>query len=142
SHPQVDEILILMSPGHLDAVRSIVKGGGYAKVTAILEGGATRSETSMKALEHIGDPDALVLLHDAVRPLVSHRIIGECFDALTTHEAVDVAIPSADTIIEVDEHNTIKAVPPRASLRRGQTPQAFRVGTIAKAYELAMADPE
>lgn len=142
SHPQVDEVLILMSPGHLDPVREIVRTGGYDKVVGILEGGATRSETSLKALEAIGDPDALVLLHDAVRPLLSHRIIGECFTALAEHEAVDVAIPSADTIIEVDEHDVIRAIPPRASLRRGQTPQAFRVGTIARAYELAMADPD
>jgi len=141
-HPQVDEVLILMSPGHLDPVREIVRKGGYEKVTAILEGGETRSETSVKALDAIGDPEALVLLHDAVRPLVSHRIIGECFEALTRFEAVDVAIPSADTIIEVDERDTIRAIPPRAALRRGQTPQAFRVGTIARAYELAMADPD
>src|SRR5690606_10216783 len=93
-------------------------------------------------LDAIGDPDALVLLHDAVRPLLSHRIISECFDALTRHDAVDVAIPSADTIVEVDEHEVIQAIPPRAALRRGQTPQAFRVGTIARAYELAMADPD
>ena len=44
-----------------------------------------------------------VLFHDAVRPLVSPRIISECFAALDRYDAVDVAIPSADTIIEVDE---------------------------------------
>ena len=64
--------------------------------------------------------------HDAVRPLVSARIVSECFEALETYDAVDVAIPSADTIIEVDERNVIAAIPPRANLRRGQTPQAFR----------------
>lgn len=142
SHPQVDEVLILMSPGHLDPVREIVRKGGYDKVRGIMEGGATRSETSMKALEAIADPNALVLLHDAVRPLISHRIITECFAALEHHDAVDVAIPSADTIIEVDENDVIRAIPPRASLRRGQTPQAFRVGTISDAYEQAVADPD
>jgi 2-C-methyl-D-erythritol 4-phosphate cytidylyltransferase len=141
SHPQVDEVLILMSPGHLDAVRHIVRSGDYPKVTAILEGGETRSETSMKALDHIGDPSATVLLHDAVRPLISHRIISECFTALESYDAVDVAIPSADTIIEVDDKDEIRAVPPRAQLRRGQTPQAFRVGTIRRAYDEAMKDP-
>jgi 2-C-methyl-D-erythritol 4-phosphate cytidylyltransferase len=62
--------------------------------------------------------------------------------ALETYEAVDVAIPSADTIIEVADDNTIKEIPPRARLRRGQTPQCFRISTIRRAYELAMADPE
>ena len=52
----------------------------------------------------------------------------------STYDAVDVAIPSADTIIEVDEDNVIRDIPPRANLRRGQTPQAFRAGTIRAAY--------
>ncbi|MGL5811037.1 MAG: SDR family NAD(P)-dependent oxidoreductase, partial [Nocardioides sp.] len=83
-----------------------------------------------------------VLLHDAVRPLVTARIITECFDALETHTAVDVAIPSADTIIEVDDDNTITAVPPRSALRRGQTPQAFHLPVITRAYEKAAQDPD
>jgi 2-C-methyl-D-erythritol 4-phosphate cytidylyltransferase len=83
-----------------------------------------------------------VLFHDAVRPLVTPRIITECFEALDEYDAVDVAIPSADTIIEVDERNTIRAIPPRASLRRGQTPQAFRASVIRRAYEVAGADED
>src|SRR5690606_30401224 len=98
SHPQVDEVLLLLSPGHRDPVRGLVRKGGDEKVVGILEGGASRSETSVQALEAIGDRDALVLLHDAVRPSVSHRIIGDCFEALEKYDAVDVAIPSADTI--------------------------------------------
>ena len=82
SHPDVDEIVIMMSPGHLDAVRAIVSSGPYDKVTAVLEGGETRSETSLRAIRHVGDDDARILLHDAVRPLLSHRIIWECLAAL------------------------------------------------------------
>jgi ribitol-5-phosphate 2-dehydrogenase (NADP+) / D-ribitol-5-phosphate cytidylyltransferase len=141
AHPMVDDIKILMTPGHLDAVRAIVQSGGYSKVTDILEGGETRSETTMRALASLGDEDCFVLLHDAVRPLVTARIISECFEALQTYPAVDVAIPSADTIIEVGEENTIVGVPDRATLRRGQTPQAFRSAVIKRAYALAGADP-
>jgi 2-C-methyl-D-erythritol 4-phosphate cytidylyltransferase len=55
---------------------------------------------------------------------------------------VDVAIPSADTIIEVDQQdNTIRAIPQRASLRRGQTPQGFRASVLRAAYDLAGEDP-
>ena len=63
--------------------------------------------------------DCKVLFHDAVRPLVSARIISECFEALDDYDAVDVAIPSADTIIEVDarqhdqEHPAARAPAPR-----------------------------
>jgi 2-C-methyl-D-erythritol 4-phosphate cytidylyltransferase len=151
AHEQVDEIVILMAPGHLDAVRAIVRGGGYDKVTAILEGADTRSHTTMRALDHIaerygdgagGTADPNVLLHDAVRPLLNPRIVSDCFAALEKYGAVDVAIPSADTIIEVTPENVIKEVPPRAALRRGQTPQAFKLSVIRRAYDLADQDPD
>jgi ribitol-5-phosphate 2-dehydrogenase (NADP+) / D-ribitol-5-phosphate cytidylyltransferase len=141
-HPDVDEIIVMMAPGHLDPVRSIVREGGYAKVTQILEGAETRNATTRRALDAVGDRDCKVLLHDAVRPLVSARIISECFEALDSYDAVDVAIPSADTIIEVDAANVIRDIPPRGFLRRGQTPQAFRSSVIRKAYALAGTDPD
>jgi len=152
-HEQVDEIVILMAPGHLDAVRAIVRDGGYDdKVTAILEGADTRSHTTMRALDHIAEthgdpttgdePDPKVLLHDAVRPLLNPRIVTDCFAALDEYGAVDVAIPSADTIIEVTPDNVIKEIPPRAALRRGQTPQAFKLSVIRRAYDLADRDPD
>ena len=140
-HPMVDEVVVMMAPGHLDAVRAIVRNGGYTKVSAIEEGGLTRNETTQRALAAIGDAESHVLFHDAVRPLLSTRIITECFEALEEHAAVDVAIPSADTIIEVGPDNTIRDIPPRAALRRGQTPQAFRSSVIRRAYELAARDP-
>ncbi|NYD43541.1 bifunctional cytidylyltransferase/SDR family oxidoreductase [Nocardioides panaciterrulae] len=142
SHPAVDEIKIMMAPGHLDAVRAIVRDGGYDdKVTEILEGGETRNDTTLRALDSLGEGECHVLFHDAVRPLVTPRIIQECFDALEQYAAVDVAIPSADTIIEVGEDDTIREIPPRAALRRGQTPQAFRASVIRAAYAKAVRDP-
>ncbi|MGH3359142.1 MAG: 2-C-methyl-D-erythritol 4-phosphate cytidylyltransferase [Nocardioidaceae bacterium] len=142
SHPDVDEIVVMMAPGHLDAVHAIVKSGDYAKVRHILEGGETRNDTTLRALATIDDDDTKVLFHDAVRPLVSARAITECFRALDEYDAVDVAIPSADTIVEVDDANTIREIPDRSHLRRGQTPQAFRAGALKSAYEHAGRDPE
>jgi ribitol-5-phosphate 2-dehydrogenase (NADP+) / D-ribitol-5-phosphate cytidylyltransferase len=141
AHPEVDAILVLMARGHLDAVRAIVADGGYTKVTQVLEGAATRSQTSMRALAAIPHADGKVLLHDAVRPFVSARIVSDCVRALDDYAAVDVAIPSADTIIEVTPENTIAAVPRRSALRRVQTPQGFRLSTIREAYARAAADP-
>ena len=140
--PLVDEILVLMTPGYLDDVRAIVRGGGYDKVTQILEGAGTRNDTTATALAALGDQECNVLLHDAVRPLVSQTIIAANVEALQTHEAVDTAIPSADTVISVDaEHGNIADVLPRHLLRRGQTPQSFRLSTIRAAYAKAGQDP-
>ena len=141
AHPDVDEIIVMMAEGHLDAVHAIIKSGGYDKVRHVLEGGETRNDTTLLALSHVDDPDAKVLFHDAVRPLVSPRIIGDSFASLEEYDAVDTAIPSADTIVEIDDANTIQAIPQRSHLRRGQTPQAFRSGTLKRAYDRAVEDP-
>ncbi len=142
SHHLIDEVLIMMAPGYLDPVRAIVRDGRYGKVVDILEGADTRNGTTLLALQWLGDDECNVLFHDAVRPLLTPRVVSECFEALETYDAVDVAIPSADTIIEVTPQDTIRNIPPRATLRRGQTPQAFRASVIKQAYELAQRDPE
>ncbi|MCW2862863.1 MAG: 2-C-methyl-D-erythritol 4-phosphate cytidylyltransferase [Actinoallomurus sp.] len=146
SAPQIDEIIVAMTPGFTAEAEAIVTAAGCTKVSRVIEGGATRTETTMRAIEAVSatSPEANVLFHDAVRPFIDHRIIEECVTALERYEAVDVAIPSADTIIKVDDYGgtVIKDVPRRDLLRRGQTPQCFRLSTIREAYALALADPD
>lgn len=141
----IDEIIVLMAQGHLDPIREIVRAGEYTKVGKIVEGGQTRNESTSIALEALGEDECNVLFHDAVRPLVSQTIISDVVRALGDHEAVDTAIPSADTVIAVGDDSdtdTIADVLPRHLLRRGQTPQAFRLSVIRRAYEKAWQDPD
>ena len=141
--PQIDEIIVLMTPGHLDAIHAILRPGGYPKVTRVLEGAGTRNATTQRALDALGAEECNVLVHDAVRPLLSQRVIADCVDALDEFEAVDTAIPSADTIIQVDESGrTIDDVLKRGLLRRGQTPQGFRLSVIRRAYATAAEDAD
>ncbi len=140
--PDVDEILVMMAAGYEREAEDLLLTGRFPKISAVLPGGSTRAETTQIALDAIGHNECKVLFHDAVRPLLSHRIVRECVNALRLHAAVDVAIPSPDTIIAVDDDNTISAIPPRASLRLGQTPQGFHLSTIRRAYELAGDDPD
>jgi 2-C-methyl-D-erythritol 4-phosphate cytidylyltransferase len=140
--PLVDEIVVMMAPGFLDEVREIVRRGEYHKVSQILEGAGTRNDTTAAALAALGEEECNVLLHDAVRPLVSQTIIAANVDALQTYAAVDTAIPSADTVIQVAAGDGRMAdVLPRHLLRRGQTPQSFRLSTIRAAYANASSDP-
>ena len=133
----------MMTPGHLDEIRAIVRSGSYDKVTQILEGAGTRNDTTAAALAALGDTECNVLLHDAVRPLVSQTIIAANVEALQTFSAVDTAIPSADTVIAVQADQPVIAdVLPRSLLRRGQTPQSFRLSTIRAAYANAARDPD
>src|SRR3569833_2767241 len=146
SAPQIDEIIVAMTPGFTAEAEAIVAAAGCTKVSHVIEGGTTRTETTMRAIETVSaaTPEANVLFHDAVRPFIDHRVIEDCVKALDKYEAVDVAIPSADTIIKVDDYGgtVIKDVPRRDLLRRGQTPQCFRLSTIREAYRLALADPD
>jgi 2-C-methyl-D-erythritol 4-phosphate cytidylyltransferase len=136
----VDEVLVVMAAGHVPPATRIA--APFAKVRAGIEGGASRTESTLAALRALaGEPDdARVLFHDAARPFVDHGIIGRCVDALGDHEAVAVGIPTSDTIVAVVA-GVVADMPSRETLLRFQTPQGFRLGTIRKAYELALADP-
>lgn len=138
--PGIDEILLVMPAAYHDEAKRLVGG----QVSAIIEGGATRPDSVRNALAHISaghDPEeTAVLIHDAARPLVTRQIIVNCIAALGEHDAVGTAVPASDTILAV-ESGVIAHVPPRETLYRAQTPQCFRLSTIAKAHALATADP-
>lgn len=143
AHPLVDEVLVMMNADALHELDFLKDDPRFTKLRDILPGGETRNDTTELALAALpAHEDVNVVFHDAVRPFIDDRIITDCVEALETYEAVDTAIPSADTIIEVDENRLITGIPIRASLRRGQTPQAFRISVIRRAYELARADPD
>lgn len=142
--PEIDEILVLMTPGYTEDVERLVAAGGFTKVSAVVEGGASRTETTWRALQALEGRECDVLLHDAVRPLLEPRIITGCVEALRTHRAVEVAIPTSDTIVVVERRpdgEVVREMPDRAALRRVQTPQGFRLAVIREAYERAFADP-
>lgn len=145
--PEVDEVVVVMNADHLTEAEKIIAEGRYDKVSRIVPGGASRSESSLAALRAVEDygDDDLLLLHDAARPLVSSHTITACVTELTEVGAVGVAVPSSDTVVQVtldaDGHEVIAAVPDRTALRRMQTPQGFRLGVIRRAYERAFADP-
>lgn len=138
----VDEIFIVTRRDLLDEVNDLLRAHTYNKVTRVLPGGQERSDSSLvaiRAAEELGD-DVRLLIHDAVRPLVSRRIIEDCITSLDEYEAVDVAIPTTDTIIEVNEAGVISRTPERRLLRNVQTPQGFRLPTIRRAYAEALRD--
>lgn len=146
--PDVDEIVVLMVDEYVGRVEDLVAGAGFTKVSKVLPGGATRTDTSYTALAAMSTAshDDLALLHDAARPLVRPATIAACVAALDEAGAVGVAVPSADTVVRVTTGRSggevIEQTPDRSTLRRMQTPQGFRLGVARRAYELAMADPE
>ena len=139
---QIDEIAVVCNPQFIADMEQVVLDNQWMKVKKILRGGQERYHSSLAAIRaYEGRQDVNLILHDAVRPLVNDRIIADCIKALRTYDAVDVAVPATDTIIEASSENTIRSIPDRAVLRHGQTPQCFRLETIARAYSLALQDP-
>jgi 2-C-methyl-D-erythritol 4-phosphate cytidylyltransferase len=134
----IDAVLIVCAEAWIDAAQEIVEGCGAVKVIGVIAGGRTRNHSTQAAIAYLSDErglgDAKVLLHDAVRPLVSGEILAACAAALDEYDAVDVVTESADTIVEVRD-GVLSGIPPRGQLRRGQTPQGFSLALLRAAYE-------
>lgn len=146
---RIKGIVVVSNPDFVDEVEGIVKRRqealGWNKVLDVIPGGRERSDSTVSALRYVNerfgtDADISLLFHDAVRPLVSQRIITDVCQALKTSEAVNVTLPVVDTIIRAEE-GVMKDTVDRSLLQRVQTPQGFRLKTITKTYRLALADP-
>jgi 2-C-methyl-D-erythritol 4-phosphate cytidylyltransferase len=144
NHKKIDEIVIVSNQAFIHLVENYVLANNWPKVKKILNGGTERYDSSLSAINAYSDEEDINLIfHDAVRPLVSDRIIDDVIESLSTYEAVDTAVDASDTIIQVDnDTNIISMIPKRSVLRRGQTPQGFKLKTVKGAYEVALKDPK
>ena len=139
--PLIDEIVVVSNSNYVRDVEDISIRNSFCKLKKILIGGKERYQSSLAAINAYTE-EVNLIFHDAVRPLVNERIITDCIHALKKYNAVDVAIPTTDTIVQVNDDNEIIRIPQRTSLRNGQTPQAFKWSIIKQAYEKAMKDPD
>ena len=84
-----------------------------------------------------------LIIHDAVRLLVTTQIIDEVIEALEKYEACTTAIPSTDTILQSDiSRQFVHDIPDRSMLFQVQTPQGFHSDTLTEAYRKALSDPQ
>ena len=140
-HELIDEIYVVINPLHYSFMVETLRRSAYTKVKKLLKGGGTRQESSKVGVFACNEDVDKVLIHEVIRPFVSHKIISEVVKKLDTYSAVDVAIPTTDTIIKVSmEKKIIMDIPDRKSLMRGQTPQGFKLKVIKKAHELAVKE--
>ncbi len=100
----------------------------------VLEGGETRQSSSFLGLKQCAQSTEYVVIHDAVRPFVTNRILKENVEGAIKYKAVDTCIPSADTLVHSLDQKEISAIPKRAQYLRGQTPQSFSYPLILKAH--------
>jgi 2-C-methyl-D-erythritol 4-phosphate cytidylyltransferase len=147
AHEAIDEIAIVTNDSCIGEVEDLITREGFTKVAHVLLGGKERYESSLAAVRayesEAAECNLRLLFHDAVRPLVSHSIIGSVLDALDHYDAVDVALPVPDTVLLADPvAHTIVEMVDRRLVRLGQTPQGFAYGLIREAYDRALRDPQ
>ncbi len=119
---------------------SIVKGAGLQKEITIAAGGDSRQESVRRGLALTGEDDAIVAIHDAVRPLVALDSIRSCVHTACRHEACVVAVPAWDTLKRATPSGDVLGTLPREGVWLAQTPQAFRVGLIRAAHAKALRE--
>lgn len=134
SHEGIDRMVIVSHPDWMERCR--VYAANLVKRTIVVRGGKTRMDSSLAGVIASPTGTTHVLIHDAVRPLLTPKIISSVIAALEQHDAVGTVIHSSDTVVKVVDH-MIEEIPERSTLRRIQTPQGFKLETIRKAHELA-----
>lgn len=140
SATSINSIIVVCHEDYVEEVWNLVSRYSLGKVAKVVAGGETRQESSRIGIECCGDKPGYVLIHDGVRPFLTHRVIDDVIAAVRLHQAVDTVIPSADTLVEVDGDGFIKNIPDRSCFRRGQTPQAFSLDLIREAHRKAGLD--
>jgi 2-C-methyl-D-erythritol 4-phosphate cytidylyltransferase len=129
----IDEIVIAAPPGWEEPAILLAEELGCGKVSACVAGGATRAESVCRSLAEVPNDAAVVLVHDAARPLVDDGVIERVLAAL--NEGWDGAVPAlavADTIKRVDGERVVETLR-REELRAVQTPQAFVAQALREA---------
>ena len=106
----------------------------YLDKIKIIYGGKERIDTIHNVMKEIcsneiGDDDVIVI-HDAVRPFVTEKILSDSMDAARKYGAVVTALPAVDTMLNSIDGNTVSSIPNRNLLYRGQAPDSFKVKTF------------
>lgn len=140
-NPQFERIIVLSPKQWIkytqDVIRRYIMDSSRIDV---IQGGATRNDTIMNAIDHIEsqygmDEDTIIVTHDSVRPFVTHRILEDNIRYAKEMGACDTVIPATDTIVESTDNQCITNIPDRSKMYQGQTPQSFRAKKLRDVFQ-------
>ncbi len=141
---RVTAIYVAVRKPEMERVEAQIDEYGFSGRAHVVEGGEKRQESVANALASLpAEADDIVLVHDAVRPLIDAATIERTIDAVVAHGAAIVGLPAVDTIKQVERtaHGAvITATIPREFVVQAQTPQGFRYGLLKNAFAEAIAD--
>ncbi len=133
---EIDEIIPILSKEDMEhCLRDVIEQYHITKVKTLVVGGKERQDSVMNGLKKLEKDASVVLVHDGVRPFVTHEMIRECVEFVKKGECVVVGVPLKDTIKEVDDKGVVRHTLERSRLWAIQTPQAFPIKILRHAYE-------
>jgi 2-C-methyl-D-erythritol 4-phosphate cytidylyltransferase len=136
--PVIQEIILAVPHGDMDyCLKEIVAQHHFTKVTKVVPGGAERQDSVRHALEAVQDDVEVVLVHDAVRPFLTERMVEEVVSMARAKGAAIIALPMKDTVKQVGADHVIERTVDRTGLWLAQTPQAFRRDWLLSAHRKA-----
>jgi 2-C-methyl-D-erythritol 4-phosphate cytidylyltransferase len=129
----IDAIVIAAPPEWEEPSILVAEEIAATKVSSAVTGGESRSESVRLALDEVPADAAVVLVHDAARPLLSEAVIERVLAPLSEGwDGVVPAVPLADTVKRVEGDRVVETLP-RDDLVAVQTPQAFLADTLRRA---------
>lgn len=135
--PAIEEIVIVTRQDLLEKIADLA--APYAKVKAVVVGGADRVQSVLCGLQALSEKVELAAIHDGARPLITPELIVKTVSAADFHGAAAPAIAVKDTIKNVQNH-WVCGTPDRSSLRAVQTPQVFCLPDLLTALTQAIKD--
>lgn len=142
SHPEIDAIAVVCIEGWEQVLWAYAKQFNISKLQYVIPGGKNGQDSirnGVYELEKHFDSDDLVLIHDAIRPMVSAEIISDCIRVANLHGNAITVIPCAEAMIQTEDGVVSSGSYPRDKLKRTQTPQAFHIGDICELHRQALA---
>lgn len=140
-HPDIDEIGVVCIEGWHDILRAYARQYKIDKLKWLVPGGENGQGSIRngvyEAEKRYGREDIL-LIHDAIRPMVSHEIISDCIVQCKRHGSAITVTPCNTAVLRKTEEESSNEVVPRDRLAMTQTPQAFPVGRIADIHRKAL----
>lgn len=140
THPQVDEIILVMKKDELAGTKEMLRSYGFTKINAVVEGGRERQESVYMGLQHC--QSEWILIHDAVRPFVTHEALDRLIEEIKRTQAAILAVPVKDTIKQINGDGWVSHTPARSELVSVQTPQGFGRELILRAHREAHGQSE
>ena len=135
----VDELIVVTKAEKLESVASLRDAHALTKLTKVVIGGATRTESALNGVCEADSRAKVIAIHDAARPLVTQEIVSDAVHNAVIYLAAAPAVPVKDTL-KFAHDGSVTSTPERATLFAVQTPQVFHADLIKGALTKALAD--